>query len=254
MDGARLKMNLSKTEFIYFANARQLQKYEITSINIAGNLIVISYLIWYLGVWLNPTLNFKTHITKNCQAAMLNFTKIRSIHHLLTQDATSSLVLSLCISHLNYCNSVLYALPNISLNRLQRVQNMCAHLVLKGHQETVLWSVWLNCIGYQWSNVLHSKSVCLPIHYYISKAHNTYRKCCNTACQQQASLIFRPRLTNNPHTKLKTFTCISFNVGAPTLWNDLPSVLRGSNSLLSFKHDLKSHLYREAFGTSVPMD
>lgn len=50
MDGARLKMNLSKTEFIYFANARQLQKYEITSINIAGNLIVISYLIWYLGV------------------------------------------------------------------------------------------------------------------------------------------------------------------------------------------------------------
>ena len=64
MDETRLKMNLSKTEFIYFGNARQLLKYDITSINIAGDLILRTDIIRYLGVWLNSTLNFKTHITK----------------------------------------------------------------------------------------------------------------------------------------------------------------------------------------------
>ena len=131
MDETRLKMNSSKTEFIYFGNAKQLQKCTANSINMAGDLIVRSEVIRYLGVWLNSTLNFKTHVTKKCKAAMLNFLRIRSIHHFLTEDATSSLVLSLCVSHLDFCNSVLYGLPDITINKMQMIQNMCAFLVLK---------------------------------------------------------------------------------------------------------------------------
>ena len=37
MDEARLKMNPAKTEFIYFGNTRQIQKCEISSINVATN-------------------------------------------------------------------------------------------------------------------------------------------------------------------------------------------------------------------------
>ena len=131
MDETRLKMNPSKTEFIYFGHDRQHPKCAIDSINMAGDLILTSDEIRYLGVWLNSTLNFKTHITKKCKAAMVNFIRIRSIHNLLTDEATSSLLLSLCVSHLNYCNSVLYGLPNVTLNRMQKVQNMCACFVLR---------------------------------------------------------------------------------------------------------------------------
>ena len=56
MDKTRLKMNPSKTEFIYFGNAKQLQKCTTNSINVAGDLIVRSEVIRYLGVWLNSTL------------------------------------------------------------------------------------------------------------------------------------------------------------------------------------------------------
>ena len=80
---------------------------------------------------MDSTLSFKTHVTKKCKAAMANFTKIRSIHHLLTQEASASLVLSLCVSHLDYCNSVLFGLPDVTISQMQRVQNMCAHLVLR---------------------------------------------------------------------------------------------------------------------------
>ena len=67
MDQARLKMNPSKTELIYFGNAPQLHKCTTNSINVAGDLILRSDVIRYLGVWLDATLNFKLHITKKMQ-------------------------------------------------------------------------------------------------------------------------------------------------------------------------------------------
>ena len=62
---------------------------------------------------------------------MLNFLRIKSIRHLLDEEATVGLCLSLCISHLDYCNSALYGLPDTSINKLQQIQNMCAWLVLR---------------------------------------------------------------------------------------------------------------------------
>ena len=55
-----------------------------------------------------------------------------------------------------------------------------------------------------------------------------------------------------PCTKCKTFAARSFSVAAPTLWNHLPKVLRESDTLLSFKHGLNTHLYKEAFGDLHP--
>ena len=131
MDEMRLKMNPSKTEFIYFRFAKQLTKCNIHELNVAGDLIQRTDLIHYLGVWLDAGLTYKHHITKKCQAAMVNFMRIRSIRHLLDTDTTASLCLSLCISHIDYCNSLLYGIPQSSLKKLQRVQNMCARLVLR---------------------------------------------------------------------------------------------------------------------------
>ena len=41
------------------------------------------------------------------------------------------LLLGLVISHLDYCNSILYNLPDITIKMLQIIQNMCAKLILK---------------------------------------------------------------------------------------------------------------------------
>lgn len=122
MDQTRLKMNPAKTEFIYFGHTRQLQKCTETDISIAGDLIVRTNIICYLGVWMDGNVNYKTHVTKKCQNAMPNFCKIRSIRHLLTTEITTCLVLSLCISHLDYCNSVLFCVPECTLRKMQRVQ------------------------------------------------------------------------------------------------------------------------------------
>ena len=62
---------------------------------------------------------------------MANFMKIHEIRKYLNRHACKTLKLGLCVSHLDYANAILYGLPDTTINRLQRVQSMCAELTLK---------------------------------------------------------------------------------------------------------------------------
>ena len=251
MDQVGLKMNPSKMEFIYFGNAPQLLKCTIDSINVAGDLILRSDVIRYLGVWLNATLNFKLHVTKKCKAAMINFIRIRGICHLLTDKAASSLVLSLCVSHLDYCNAALYGLPDTTIGRMQRVQNMCACLVLRKSK----WDSATACLAkLHWLPIRQciTFKICVLTYKLLHEQGPKYLQVMLQYRHSTNSKTLRSNLDHSllviPHTKCKTFASRSFNVAAPTLWNHLPRGLRESTTLLSFKHDLKTHLYKEAFG------
>ena len=61
---------------------------------------------------------------------MANFFRIRGIRKYLNRDACQTLLLGLCISHLDYANAILYGLPDVDINKLQHIQTMCAKLVL----------------------------------------------------------------------------------------------------------------------------
>ena len=61
---------------------------------------------------------------------MGNFKQIKSIRKYLSKDACTTLVPMLCISHLDYGNSLLYGLPQKFINWYQLVQNICTKLVL----------------------------------------------------------------------------------------------------------------------------
>ena len=249
MDQARLKMNPSK--FIYFGHPRQLAKCMEDTIQVAGDLILRSDIIRYLGVWMDSSLSFKHHTTKKCQAVMINFIRIRNIHHLLDADTTESLCLSLCISHLDYCNAVLYKLPDITIHKMQRVQNMCACLVLRKTKRDSISA----CL-----KQLHW----LPIHQRISfKLLVLTHKCLHGDGPAyliellQYKTTLRKGLRSSTHeddlllsilrTKCKTFANQSFSVAAPSLWNTLPYYIRSVKSVLTFKKMVKTHLFQEAF-------
>ena len=241
-------MNPAKTEFIYFGNTRQIQKCTISTINVAGDLVLRLDTIKYLGVWLDAGLSLKTHVTKKCKVAMLNFIRISSICYLLTQEATVSLLLSLCISHLDYCNSILYGLPDSTIGKLQHIQNMCAYLVLRRTK----WDSVTACL-----TSLHWLPIKQQIKFKLSML--TYKVLHNQGPKYLQDLLYykttdkRLRSSNDPYlllipqTKLKTYVDRSFKVATPTVWNELPLEIRSSSFLLNFKNMLKTHLYKEAF-------
>ena len=72
MDALCLKLNKSKTEFIYFGSQQLLWKFNAENIKVINETITRSDKVKYLGGTLDSSLQFKTHITNKCKAAMVN--------------------------------------------------------------------------------------------------------------------------------------------------------------------------------------
>ena len=106
MDAVKLKLNETKTEFIYFSGRQKLAKMHRDTININGEIIKHTNKIQYIGSHHDSSLTFKDHIIAKSKAATINI-KIRNIRKYLNQDTCHKLVITLVLPHLDYSNSVL---------------------------------------------------------------------------------------------------------------------------------------------------
>ena len=125
----QLKMNPTKTDFIYLGSRAQVGKCLEETISVHGDSIEHREVIKLLGVHIDKHLSFKYHIGVKCKTAMYNLLRIKHIRRHLTQEVAQILISSLVMSHLDYANSLLYGLPACDIDRLC-VQNFAAKLVL----------------------------------------------------------------------------------------------------------------------------
>ena len=163
MDAVKLKLNETKTEFIYFGGKQQLAKTRRDTININGKTIQHTNKIKYLGGHLDSSLTFKDHIIAKSKAATINIIQIRNIRKYLNQDTCHKLVISLVLSHLDYSNSLLSGPSDSSIKILQKVQNSAGRLVLRRnakHSSTentkqLHWLPIKQCIDYKVLTLVH---------------------------------------------------------------------------------------------------
>ena len=66
------------------------------------------------------------HISSVCKSTYFHLRNIGGIRSILYNDAYAQLIHSLVIVRLDYCNYILYGLPDNSLHRLQKIQNTAA--------------------------------------------------------------------------------------------------------------------------------
>ena len=128
-DKNHLKMNDGKTEFMIVGSKHQLEKCVTESIDVNGIHITPSTCIKFLGAWTNQQLSFKKHISVKCHTAMFNLQRLKSICYMLDENAAHTLVLGLVISHLDHVSGIQSGLPDININKLQKVQNAAAKFV-----------------------------------------------------------------------------------------------------------------------------
>ena len=62
---------------------------------------------------------------------MLNLLKIKATRKYVTTKACTKTVIALVMTHLDYVNSILAALPKASIHQLHEGQNMAARIVLQ---------------------------------------------------------------------------------------------------------------------------
>ena len=256
MDSMHLKLNSEKTEYIMFGSCQQLTKINLEPLHAGPDLIELSNKVKYLGGLLDNTLSFDLYVSSKVQKATANFIKIKSIHKYITQEACTTLLLMLCMSHLDYLNAELYGIPDKTLNKYQRIQNMSAKLARgKSKYDSSIESL----------KTLHW----LPIHQQIEfKILVLSHKCINNSAprylQELISVKQQKRenrrsnsmgvLLNIPTVRQTIFAARSFRHVAPTLWNRLPTNIRCTNNLDKFKGLLKTNLFSSGIllNTSKP--
>ena len=183
------------------------------------------------------------HITSVCQSCYFHLRNIGSIRPYLTRETAAQIIHSFVTSKLDYCNSLLYGLPQNSLDRLKKVQNTAVRIITTCNRQDNITP--------------HLKSLhWLPVHLRIDFKINLLTfKSLNGLAPDYLRKLLKLRKTNHslrsetkqllvtPKTRTTSYGDRAFSVCAPVLWNNLPDDIRFETELSTFKSKLKTYLF-----------
>ncbi|WP_419587774.1 hypothetical protein, partial [Thiolapillus sp.] len=107
MDCNKLKLNDDKTESILIKSDRiMLPDSAPTSIRVGNSDIPFASHARNLGITISSNTTMDKHVTNICRSAYAELRRISSIRHLLTVNATKTLLSAFVLSKLGYCNSL----------------------------------------------------------------------------------------------------------------------------------------------------
>ena len=126
-----LLLNAGKTEAIAFGTRQQLAKRATdTDLKIGDASVAIVESVKLLGVILDSTLSMDKQVNALVKACNFDIRALRHVRSCLTPGAARTISIGLVTSRLDYCNSLLYGTSESNLDKLQRVQNDLARVVL----------------------------------------------------------------------------------------------------------------------------
>ena len=246
----KLKINDDKTEFLIIGSRQQMLKINDCTIRVGTTDIKPVSEVRNLGSWFDCNFSMSTHISKSCSAAFFWLHNIKRISKFLSRDKLETVLHAFVTSRIDYCNGLLYGLPDCEIAKLQRVQNAAARLLTSSrkydHITPVLQELHWLPVRYR----IHFKILLLTFKALNGMAPAYISDLINVRKPARYSLrsITSGTLLLHPAGKMKkSFGDRCFSVAAPTLWNALPACLRNISSILIFKSRLKTYLFKLAF-------
>ena len=130
MSQNKLKLNNDKTEIILFGSKKHLAELNIKSLSVAGtDVSVASEPVRNLGAMFDSQLIMVPHVKSVVKKSSFHLRNIGKARRVLTEDATKTVMQSLVMSCLDYCNALLIGIQQDLFAKLQRLQNSAARIV-----------------------------------------------------------------------------------------------------------------------------
>ncbi|MCI4436824.1 MAG: hypothetical protein JHC33_08470 [Ignisphaera sp.] len=235
-----LKLNPSKFELIYFDRLGKLNSNPCVFSNYT---IDPSQSVRSLGFVLDSKLSLSNQILSVAKSCYFHLRRIRQLTLYLDDPSLHLLVSSLVLSRLDYCNSLYSGLPESTLKPLNKVFNCAVRLVSR---TSYFSHISPSLINLHW----------LPIRYrIIFKLCTIMFKLKNLISPDYLKSLIKSPLRSNLrssssfHYQLPSINHIfakrSFSFAGPYSWNSLPPHLTCCNSLLSFRKELKTFLFKK---------
>ena len=246
MSANKLKLNADKTELLVIGSKFRPRP-EIPFVNVGAESIKPSREARNIGVMFDDTMNFEKQVATICKSAFYHLRNILRIRKYLSVENAKTLIHAFVTCRLDNCNSLLYGLPGYLSHRLQLVQNCAARVVMRRSKYEHIKPILLE---------LHWLPVSQRILFKILLL--TYKALNGLAPAYISDLLFRyiparqlrsstQFLLKVPTSNLKTYGDRAFSVCAPKLWNSLPLNVKLSSGIASFKSNLKTYLFKQAF-------
>jgi len=241
---SKLSLNADKTEFIIVGTKQQRAKAEgdTLKLNFDNCSISPSESVRNLGVIFDSDMSMSTHVSKICQLSFLHLRNFRRIRGILDLNSAKLVANALVSCRLDYCNSLLYGIDKGLLNKLQRVQNALARVVVtsvRRHdhvspalkqlhwlpvEQRILYKVGLLAFKVK----TNGQPLYLAEMLHCAPSSNRRSSCKN--------LLTIPFLKSENGRR-------SFCFSAPTVWNSLPQELRDVSTEDLFRKKLKTFLF-----------
>jgi hypothetical protein len=244
MRSNRLQLNVDKTELLWLSTPRRRHQLPTDTVTIAGHDVTPTSSARNLGVYFDADLTMRRHVgvvVSRCFAALR---QLRAVRQYVTVPVMQSLVTSLVLSRLDYCNCVFFGLPATQLRRLQAVQNSAARLIFNlrrsDHISDALISLhWLRVAErtrYKMADLvyrsLHGQTPSYLVNFSPLSASG--RSGLRSASSHRLAV---------PRTRLSSIGDRAFPVAGATVWNDLPHDVASAPTLSIFHSRLKTFLF-----------
>jgi len=237
-----LKLNSNKTEVLHISSRFRLYT-PFPNIEIDGTQVIPVKKAKNLGVIIDNQFTLQDYVSSKCRSATFALYKINKIRPYIDKETTERLVHAFVMYYIDYCNSLVYGLPDTQLQKLQVIQNSAARLITRTKKHESISHIvralhWLPIrsriafkillLTYQCFNELAPS--------YLTELLVKYNPVRRLRSAQQ-DLYIVPNISTNFYGKR------SFQHAASALWNDIPYHIKHSSSLNTFKSSLKTHLF-----------
>ena len=204
-----------------------------------------------LGVIFDEHLKMTKYVNKICSNGYFQLSNLWVIGGSLTVKLKKQLVVVKILSHIDYCNSLLYGIGVKELKKLQRLINATVRFIYGRRGENRNKNL----------NDLIKETHFLPIQYRIFyKVALLVHKIWIGAAPEYLEELVSPktferttRLSNDEYL-LENFRIEKtkyrnngFSIAAPKVWNRLPYYIRSCKNTVTFKQNMKTYYFDEYY-------
>lgn len=243
-----LCLNDEKTEFLVVGSKSMLTKLSPIALKIGDVEITPTESVRNIGFLFDKTMSLDTQIASVCKSSWYQIRRIGQIRSYLDPSSTECLIHAFITSRLDFNNSLYYGLPDSQIQKLQRIQNAAARLVIRAPKHSHITPIleqlhWLPLkFRIQFKILLFTyKAIHGTAPLYIQDMVKLKTKSARSMRSNDQYFLVTPKV------RTVSWGQRSFHHASAFLWNQLPSDIRLSNDFIHFKTLLKTFMFKCAF-------